>query len=449
MQGRVMQGRVAELVGLPQVDVAAAGRWLRERLVTTPGRIALASAVLIVGAVAFGVVGGTVERSRQSAAQSVASRTEPLLVQAVGLYASLSDADATATTTFLTGGIEPRARRRRYEADLRSASRRLAILARGVGDSETARAAVATISEQLPVYSGLVESARADNRQGLPLGAAYLRQASTLLREQILPAADHLYETEATRLNDSYRAGTGHGALVAFLLILAVLIVPLVLVQVYLARSTHRVFNVPLLAATAVLVGVWIWGTVALLHEQNALTRAERNGSDSVEVLSAIRILALRAQSDESLALIARGGGDANLADFAAVRKALTGGADPSGGLVGDAAELASRTGTVASFLDLRRTLATYLRAHTRTVALERDDFSRAIRYAIRTEAPAAYRLDAVLSDEIAGAQRRFVRAGATATRALRGLSFALPTAVVLCAGLSLLGLQRRMKEYR
>jgi hypothetical protein len=82
MQGRVMQGRVAELVGLPQVDVAAAGRWLRERLVTTPGRIALASAVLIVGAVAFGVVGGTVERSRRSAAQSVASRTEPLLVQA-------------------------------------------------------------------------------------------------------------------------------------------------------------------------------------------------------------------------------------------------------------------------------------------------------------------------------------------------------------------------------
>ena len=44
-------------------------------------------------------------------------------------------------------------------------------------------------------------------------------------------------------------------------------------------------------------------------------------GSDSVQVLSAARILALRAQADESLALVARGGGDQYLTDFDAVAR--------------------------------------------------------------------------------------------------------------------------------
>ena len=44
--------------------------------------------------------------------------------------------------------------------------------------------------------------------------------------------------------------------------------------------------------------------------------RAQRDGSDSVQILSAARILALRAQADESLALVARGGGDQYVTDF-------------------------------------------------------------------------------------------------------------------------------------
>ena len=67
------------------------------------------------------------------------------------------------------------------------------------------------------VTRGDVEAARADNRQRLPVGAAYLRESSELLSRSILPAAGRLYETEATRLNADYRSGTATATLVAFL----------------------------------------------------------------------------------------------------------------------------------------------------------------------------------------------------------------------------------------
>jgi hypothetical protein len=94
--------------------LASAGRriaGLRARLTTTPGRLRLAVVLLAVGAIAFGVVAASAASTRRQAAHAVATETEPLLVEAEGLYASLSDADATAATTFLTGGLEPIGRR--------------------------------------------------------------------------------------------------------------------------------------------------------------------------------------------------------------------------------------------------------------------------------------------------------------------------------------------------
>lgn len=443
-----MQRRLAELRAAPRFDVAAPLDWLRRRLTSTPGRIALAAVLLVAATVVFGVVAAAVERSREDAARAVAGQTEPLLVQAVSLYAALSDADATATTTFLTRGLEPLTARRRYIADLHSASRSLAFLAAHAGDSGRGHAAVSLIAQELPIYSGLVESARANNRIGYPLGAAYLRQASSLLRDQILPAARSLYRTEAEHLDSGYRAATAPATLTVFLLAIAVLALPLVLVQLYLAQATRRFFNVPLAIATAVLLAVWIWGAVALVREQHSLVHAQRDGSDAVELLSAVRILASRAQSDESLALVARGGGDAYLDDFDAATRGLTGNGHAS--LVDATKTLASRSRTNDSLLVFTPMLRAYLRAHARTIALENDNhFSDAIRYAIAHETPSEDGLQWTLKREVASAQRRFADRSGDATNALAGVSFALPIAVVVCAVLSLVGLQQRLREYR
>ena len=162
---------------------------LRARLRTTPGRLRLAAVVLALAAIAFGIAMATAAASREQAADAVATRTEPLLLEADGLYASLSDADATADRDL------PH-RRARAPRPPRGAtwliSRRPARGSRRsraqVGRLGRTRAAAATIATRMPVYSGLIEAARVNNRQGLPVGAAYLRRASGIMRDELLPA---------------------------------------------------------------------------------------------------------------------------------------------------------------------------------------------------------------------------------------------------------------------
>ena len=206
--------------------------WLARWSRTTPGKLTPSVPPGRRRAICFGVIATIAEHSRSQAAHAARTQTEPLLVQSVNLYTALSDANATATTTFLKGGLEPPARRARYVADLNVASRALATLTREVGDDPLARAAVQTIGRQLPVYSGLIESARANNLQGYPIGAAYLRQASSLLTGSILPAADLVYAAEARRLSDDYSTGTGAAAIVA--------LVAVILLALALFRSTRR-----------------------------------------------------------------------------------------------------------------------------------------------------------------------------------------------------------------
>jgi hypothetical protein len=370
-------------------------------------------------------------------------------VQAVTLYSSLSDANATATTTFLTGGLEPAARRAHYLQDLRLATGALTTLTREVGGSSAARAAVRTITDQLPVYSGLVESARANNRQGFPVGAAYLRQASTLLTGKSLPAAEQLYAIEATRLGDNYRAGTSTGPLVALALVIALALAILVGAQRYVTRVSRRILNVWMLLATLVIGAVSVWAVVGLVAERNALIRAQRKGSDSVEVLSASSVLLSRAQTDQSLTLVNRGSDQTAPADFEVVLNALS----PQGGIIGEGAALAARTRTPAAGDQLAREFGAYRAETAQVTRIQKsgrigDAISVAVADAARPSSPSV-RLSADLAAQAGAAQARFEKEAANATSALSGLSVAIPLLAVLAAILALVGLRQRASEYR
>ena len=78
-------------------------RWLR----TTPGRLRAASALLVVGLLIFAVATTAATQARSDAARKVQRESAPALVAAQSLYASLADADATASTIFLRAGLEP------------------------------------------------------------------------------------------------------------------------------------------------------------------------------------------------------------------------------------------------------------------------------------------------------------------------------------------------------
>jgi hypothetical protein len=422
---------------------------IRERLRTTPGRLELISALIVLGALCFGLVAALTEGSREQAAHAVRTETEPLLVDAVTLYSALSDANGTVTTTFLTGGLEPAARRARYLADITNAGGALQRLTVRAGGSTHALGAVAVIAGQLPLYSGLIEAARADNRQGSPIGAAYLRQASELLSATILPAARDLYETEAARLNDDYATGTSPVTLIV-LVAFGVLAVGLLIVsQLRLTRLSHRVFNVPVAIGTALVVILAVWAVFGMASEQSALAKAQRDGSDPVEVLSATQILLSRAQGDESLALVARGGGAANNADFDAAIATLAG----NSGIVGQAAALIRRTADPSSADQLATAFASYRDGHAQIAKLEQDGrIIDAINLAVRSgssQSSPADQLASNLSRQTAGAQARFATSAADATSSLNGLSIAIPIVTVLAAALALFGLRQRLNEYR
>jgi hypothetical protein len=419
---------------------------LREWRATTPGKLLIVAVLTVAGAVVFGAVATSAERSRDRAASAVSTQTEQLLGEAVTLYTKLSDANATATTTFATGGPEPLAARAHYLADLRSASDALVALTHRIGPSSQASSAIRTISEQLPVYSGFVEAARANNRQGYPVGAAYLREASTRLTGTILPAADGLYSTEARQLTDDYGTGSATGALVVLIVAVVVAVAVLLLAQRFVARISRRTLNVPMVAGTIVLLGVSIWAVVGLLNEQSSLSSARR-ASDSVEVLSATSVLLSRAQSDQSLTLVNRGSDKVDPLDFKQVMSYL----DGTSGLVATAAQRARAAGEAASADALTGGFDQYRTLNGQISGYEDQGLTgQAIATASGPRATAVTSgLSADLNGQIASAQRRFGTNARAATSSLSGLSIAIPLLTLVAAILAVLGLRRRLEEYR
>jgi hypothetical protein len=416
-------------------------------MTTTPGRMRLAGAAILVGLIALAVVGGGAVRARQRASAQVSGQDERLLVGTERLYSSLADADATATNTFLEAGLEPAARRQAYLSDLATASSQLTTVAAGTGTSTAAVKALGVINAQLPLYTGMVEASRADNLLGYPVGAAYLSESSTLMQAQILPAAGQLYQIEAQRLNDAFASGASAIDLAAVLVFAALALALLIIAQAFVARRTNRLLNLWMLAASVVLVALGVWTVVALAAQAANLNQARDRGSDPIQLTSSAEILLSRAQVDENLALVARGSEPQHLDDFAVVRSAL----GPSTGGSGLLGEVESYPGSNAS--DVRNAYTAYLQAHQSVVDAENNgQFTKAVSLATGEapgdELPAAAAVIDALNQDIQSSQASFAAKAAAASRDLRALDAGL-VALVVAAVFTLLGLEQRINEYR
>jgi len=428
-----------------RVQGLALGQWLR----TTPGRLRLASVVLVIGLLVLGVVAATSAAARGDAARGVGTDAAPELIAAEGLYGSLADADATASIIFLKAGRESQVLRDRYEADLRAAGDQLAVVAREAGASADERAAIDTISRQISSYAGYVETARANSRLGYPVGAAYLRRASAVMHDELLPAATTVYEHAATRLDDKYRSGTSTIEIVLVLVAGLVLVALLVGVQLFVTRRSNRILNVGLAAATVVVVILLAWTIVRFVSAQSSLVDAQRKGSDTVQLLSAARILTLHAQADENTTLIERGGGQAFVTDFEDVMHRLVG-KTGSSGLIAQAREVARRTNSQSGITTLATQFADLQRLHTKIRALDDGgNYEQAVATATGQQADLVTKINATINTEIDQAKARLEQHTSDARSGFGVLAVAIPVLVLLAALLVLYGLQRRITEYR
>jgi hypothetical protein len=415
---------------------------------TTPDRLRRLGAVLVMGCLLAGTVGLIDGAARADAVREGGSRIAAVHDDAAELYRSLADADAMATSGFVSGGQEPAEVRARYDRDVADASARLVHAAGMLPADDPAAPAVATISAQLPVYSGLVESARTYNRLGLPLGQSYLDSASRLMAGTILPAADELRSLQAAALADAY--GRAGAVPFAVLLIGLAALAAVVDAAVRERRRTQRVLSVGLTVAGAALVVVLLWWAIATAVASARLADADRH-SAVADTLDEARAAVLQARSNESLVLVARSGGAADTGFTAGIDRVLGTGTEP--GLLATAAD-AAEPATADRIADVRAATEQWNDAHR--ALRELDDGGR-YRDAVASATGADPEGSGVMFDRLGAvlgatidAERAAFRADAdAAAAALTGLAIGPPVLALVAAAAAGVGIWRRVEEYR
>ena len=434
------------------------GQRERSRAAGTPAILRLLMIGLTAASVAWGVVGAFAVSQHSSAANQIVTAIEPLSLDAQQMYRSLSDADVTATTSFLAGPPEPLAVRQHFEADITQAAADLAALRNSgavAGSGPTAarlHAGLAAISASLPVYTGYVAQAKTYSSLGHPLtGGSFMQVASEEMHLRLLPAARSVYaQVNAALATESAQATGLPWTVVAVLLALAIGIA-LVRTQRWLRRRTHRIVNYGLLTATLAAAISVIWILVAFAIARSDFQQGLGHGSSPAETLAQAGISAQQARGDEVLNLISRSGSTSFQQDFNAMRARI----GPGTGSLLDAAAASSPEGASA------RAVAAASRDAARWYAVASRVFKLdlASNYAAETQlvigtGPGSSsrgftRLESDIGRAIAADQVVFHQHASAGRSAFANLEAGVIVAALLMAAGSAWGLSRRLAEYR
>lgn len=273
---------------------------------TTPGRILTIGVVLSALVIACAFATSTTVNDRQAALTTVLDHSEPLAFAAGQLYTTLSVADAAAATAFIAGA-EPQDVRQRYEQAITDAAVAVTRASAGL-TTEPMIELLGRVNAELAVYTGLVETARTNNRAGNPVGSSYLSEASALMQSQILPNAQRLYEETSARVDAETTASTRIPAPV-ILVVLATVMFGL-FANKWLTKRTRRRVNVGFVAGGLAVLIMVVWVGTALVISTSDSRSAKNTAAQSLKTVTTMAITAQQARADETLALVRRGDED-------------------------------------------------------------------------------------------------------------------------------------------
>jgi hypothetical protein len=420
---------------------------------TTPQLIALAMVALVVASLVWGGVGAWTASQHASAASDVVHASEPLSFEARQLYQSLSDADVTATTAFLTGPQESLAVRQHYQADIAQAGADLSDLTAAASSSPAMRTSLAAVSAGLPVYTGYVSEAHADDALGYQLtGGSFMQVASEQMHLTLLPAARSIYAQANAGLAARSAQATGLPWVVVTLVISLALAVVLYRSQRWLSRRTRRTFNLGLLGASLALAIAAIWLLASFAVARSDFQTAEGHGSSPAQALAEATIAVQQARGDEILNLISRSGSTSFQGDFAARTHEVGPGA---GSLLAAAAAAANQGSRVSRLIaaagsDARSWYATGASIFSLDLASNyAAETSLVTGTGPGSSAAGFTRLESDLTAVIADDQGVFSTDASAGAGAFGGLEVAFIVAAILMAAGSAWGLSQRLGEYR
>ena len=233
----------------------------RSARLDTPTRLWLLLATAVAAVLTVGLVTGFSLAGRESTASRTAQGTEALYAEVQDLSYNLADANATAATALLTGSETTSGFTTRYDSDLSQAEDLLSAASQRVADDAYASGRLKSVAEQIPVYTGLIGQALADNRLAYPASGAYLRQASLLLTGSMLVETGDV----AGEQQSSTSGGIGSSSSFALWVLVFGLIglEAIWLVARRVSRTTHRRVNLGLLGAMIAVIGLVGWSLFA------------------------------------------------------------------------------------------------------------------------------------------------------------------------------------------
>ncbi|MEV5983640.1 hypothetical protein AB0L85_01270 [Streptomyces sp. NPDC052051] len=429
---------------------------LRAAAVTEPGRLRAIGAVLALLVLAFGAVTAWQMSDRAGAADDVLHRSQPLSAGAADIYRSLADANTAAASGFLSGGQEPPTTTQRYEKDIKNAAAGLVTAAASTEPGSPSAKTIAQLNKLLPEYKGLIERARANNRQGYPVGGAYLRAANEKMQREMLPAAQDLYTKENQRLRADYGDATPYPWFALALGVVALGALGWAQRRHY--RRTNRLLNHGLVAATTASAIVLLWLVVGHSVARAGLNSSYDNAVRSLNVLHDARIASLNARGNENLTLVSRGAETKKLPDGTTVdaydyafkqdMKTLSTG-------LAEAESLADDRAGEQPVKDAKTAVKLWQQRHQEArTADDEGDYQAALKKIIGSEDdhPTGERFDTVdanLAKALAHEESQFQQSAGDGRDAMTGLPVGAAVLAVLGASGAVLGIGRRLSEYR
>ncbi len=426
---------------------------LKRAATTEPGRLRIIGAVLAVLVIVFGAVTAWQMTDRSDAADDVLHKSQPLTSDAADIYRALAEANTAASSSFLAGGQETPEARKTYEDSINAAATKLVTAANSAEQGSPSAQAITKLNTALPVYKGLVERARTYNRMGFPVGGAYLRYANQKMQDEMLTAAQSLYDQENARLDDDYAAAKPYPWAAIALGVLALAVLAGTQVREY--RRTNRLLSHGLVAAAGATTVVLLWLVVGHSVARAELDKSYDHGVRSLKVLHDARIAALKARGNENLTLIARGAETVKVGKDTKDKYDVEYGTE-MGTLVSGLARaetLADDKAGKAPVTSARQSVTEWKSRHTEArTADENGNYEEALARVVGTEHPTNQSFDAVdssLDKALTHEQAEFKQAAKDGRGAFTGLPLGAGVLAVLAAAGAVLGIGRRLSEFR
>ena len=310
---------------MPPVLRAARGRDVRRWVASTPGRLALCLAAVVVTLLVAAGASLTASSRAGSTIRTIGTDAEPSVVLALQIGATLADMDAAAADDALGGGLSATGASQRWRDDKATLDALVVQAGRNITYAEET-----TALRGLLHWSGEYQASLAEVRDGAdaanPMFAVRrLQWSHRLLTSFVQPEADALAAANRAPLEAAYALYRSLSAALGTLAVLAAALVCVVLagVQVFLWRRTHRMVSPALGLALLVAAGLGVGLVVATLGEREDIRAAKADCYDSLDPLFAAKGAAAAMNGDLSYWLLDPGARDAQSAALLAHARAV------------------------------------------------------------------------------------------------------------------------------